>query len=87
MTVGPFPPAPLYPAAARGCICPPTAEATCQRFDCGRKDHRPVIKAPPAVSDMLEGIGLVLKDERLTLDGGLCEGCDNPSDLCSCRKP
>lgn len=24
---------------AKGCICPPTAEKTCQRWDCGRKSH------------------------------------------------
>lgn len=23
--------------AQKGCICPPTAERTCQRWDCGRK--------------------------------------------------
>ncbi len=35
------PQAPYQPGfaevAPKGCICPPTAEQTCQRWDCGRK--------------------------------------------------
>lgn len=30
-------PAPAAPPPPKGCICPPTSEQTCQRWDCGRK--------------------------------------------------
>lgn len=28
------------PQTPKGCICPPTSEATCQRPDCGRKPSK-----------------------------------------------
>ena len=31
---------PSIPAPVKGCICPPTSERTCQRWDCGRKDAK-----------------------------------------------
>lgn len=30
----------LMPREPKGCVCPPGAEATCQRSDCGRRDPR-----------------------------------------------
>jgi hypothetical protein len=35
----------------KGCICPPTSEKTCERWDCGRKDalnFRPGVDHPVA---------------------------------------
>lgn len=34
-------PMPVFPSAPKGCICPPTSEQTCQRWDCGRKTTMP----------------------------------------------
>lgn len=33
----PLVPDPVILAVPKGCICPPTSELTCQRWDCGRK--------------------------------------------------
>lgn len=38
----------------KGCICPPTAEKTCQRWDCGRKTPSPAslgVQAPNLAKD------------------------------------
>jgi hypothetical protein len=32
-----YPPTVMLPLPVKGCICPPTAEQTCLRKDCGRK--------------------------------------------------
>lgn len=34
----------------KGCICPPTSERTCQRFDCGRKPHQVTVTSGTATT-------------------------------------
>lgn len=35
------------PSDPKGCICPPTSEQTCQRWDCGRKSPGLHASPPP----------------------------------------
>lgn len=42
-------------AAPKGCVCPPSAETTCQRWDCGRKGVSFSVGAGVGATEILPG--------------------------------
>lgn len=64
MSGEPFTPLAMPP---KGCICPPTSEATCERPDCGRKPWPgyPMKKPEPAPQSEFTDAAIVPERERM----------------------